>query len=376
MTWPIVLAVVASFAALNVAYLVWYFQWENQQTRGLAYYGRTLAERRALKRRIRLYSLPALPLVRLLSLLARRQTGLPAFEFESVCGPMKASSPEVFAKAKAYGAQAEDVFVATQMRCGTTWMQQVVYQIVTHGQGTFSDGGFPHMYVISPWIDAVNSVSMEAAPLVGSPPVRIIKTHLPVELCPYASEAKYIYVARHPVSCFASIVDFNRSMIGPFLPAVPALADWFCSDRMYWLPWPRHVEGWWQWSQRRPNVLFVHFEEMIRDFGAVLDRVASFLGHSLTPEEQKRVAEQCSFRFMKDHEEFFEMAPPTMFSVAGGQFMTSGKEKRHEDVTPALRNRILDYCRASLAAAEYPAARFYPDLAADAAHADEGRRAS
>ena len=376
MTWSTFLAVAASLTVASFAYLIWYFRWESRQTSGVAYYGRTLAERRALKRRIRLYSLPALPLVWLLSLLARRQTSLPSFDFEGVAGPMKASSPDVFAKAKQYTPAPEDVFVATQMRCGTTWMQQVVYQIVTHGAGDFRDDGLRHLYAASPWIDAVNSVSMEAAPLVGSPAVRIVKTHLPVELCPYSPDAKYIYVARHPVSCFASIVDFNRSMVGPFLPAVPALADWFCSDRMYWLPWPRHVEGWWRWSEQRPNVLFVHFEEMSRDFGSVLDRVAAFLGHTLTAAEKARVTERCSFKYMKEQEEFFEMAPPTMFSVAGGQFMASGKEKRHEDVTPVLRERILAYCRTSLAGADYPAARFYPDLAGETARAGEGRRAS
>ena len=363
MSWSLILAVAAIALVANFTYLLWYFRWEARQTQGVAYYGRTLAGRRALKRRIRLLSLPALPLARLLSLAARRQTTLPAFQFEGVSGPMKASSPEVFARAKRYQPRPEDVFVATQMRCGTTWMQQVVYQVVTRGHGEFSDEGPRHLYAASPWIDAVNSVSMDAAPLVGEPSVRIIKTHLPVDLCPYAPEAKYIYVARHPVSCFASIVDFNRSMVGPFLPSVTSLADWFCSDGMYWRPWPRHVDGWWQWAESRPNVLFVHFEDMNRNFGVVLDRVAGFLGYTLTAEEKSRITERCSFKFMKDHEEFFEMAPPTMFSVAGGQFLASGKEARHEDVTPEIRARILTYCREALRAGHYPAATFYPDLA-------------
>ena len=78
---------------------------------------------------------------------------------------------------------------------------------------------------------------------------------------------------------FASIVEFNRSMIGPLLPPIDTLADWFCSDRMYWRPWPRHVAGWWEWAQQRDNVLFVHFEEMTNDFAGVRDRVlAGVLG--------------------------------------------------------------------------------------------------
>ena len=65
---------------------------------------------------------------------------------------------------------------------------------------------------------------------------------------------------------------------------------------------------------------------------------------------------------MKENEELFEMAPPNMFSVIGGQFLASGKTNRHQDVTPAIRERILDYCRQSLRGSDYPAHRFYPDL--------------
>lgn len=364
MSWWAITAILAGLLVANVVYLLWFFAWVDRQTSGAAYFSRSVPERRALKRRIRLLSLPTLPLMKLLASGAKSQKGLPGFEFEGVWGPQKVASPEVFARAKAYVPTADDIFVATQMRCGTTWMQQVVYQVVTHGQGTFDpDGSRSHIYTVSPWIDATHGISMQAAPLVGTPPVRIIKTHLPTELCPYSAQAKYIYVARHPVSCFASIVDFNRTMIGPLLPPVSALADWYCSDRMYWLPWARHVEGYWRWSQRHDNVLFVHYEDMVRDFGPVLDRICAFLGHQLTPEERARVIEHTSFRYMKEHEEFFEMAPPSMYSVAAGQFLASGKEGRHEDVTPELKARILDACRGQLAQAEYPAARFYPDLA-------------
>ena len=64
-----------------------------------------------------------------------------------------------------------------------------------------------------------------------------------------------------------------------------------------------------------------HFEEMKRDFAGVRDRVARLLGCTLTPDEQQRVDEKCSFAYMKNHEEFFEMAPPTMFSAGKSEFL-------------------------------------------------------
>ena len=368
MIWlALIIAAVLAIAAL--AYLGWYVQWEQRQTAGMAYYGRPLAERRALKQQIQRYSWPVKPVVRLLAAVSRKRA-MPAFEYEGVYGPPRVSAPEIFERAKRYQPRPEDVFVVTQMRCGTTWMQQLVYQIVTRGHGDFGEGGHGHLYAISPWIDGANSVALENAPLVGDRPTRIIKSHLPTSLCPYSPGARYIYVTRHPVSCFASIVDYNRSLLGPLMPPVTDLANWFCSDQMYWLPWPRHVDGWWRWASERENVLFVHFEEMKKDFAAVRDRVERFLGCALTPQERELVTERCTFQYMKDHEELFEMAPPTMFSVDGGRFLASGESTRQQDVTPTLREQILGYCREALAHSSYPVQTFYPNLAAPRGGAD------
>lgn len=364
MSWLGILAGVILLIVANALYLGWYLHWERRHSSGMAYYGKPLVERRALKRRIRWRSLPIWPYVRLVAFCRRGKATMPVFEYQGVCGPPGAASPEVFERAAAYKPRSEDVFVVTQMRCGTTWMQQLVYEIVHHGYGDLTDAGHNHLYAVSCWIDGINSVSLDNAPVVGERPTRIIKTHLPTRLCPYNEHAKYIYVARHPVSCFASIADYNRTLLGPLTPSVEKIADWFCSDRMYWLPWPEHVAGWWQWAAHRSNVLFVHYEEMTTDFPGVLDRVATFLGLELTADEKRRIKQKCSFQYMKDNEELFEMSPPNMFSVTGGRFLASGKLARHEDVTPAIRQRIVEYCRDSLSKREYPFQRFYPELAA------------
>src|SRR5262245_17705773 len=241
--WGAVLAAMLVLAVASVLYLLIYLRWEGARTAGMAYYGLSLAERRDLKRRIRRYSLPARQLIRLFAYAAGDRLKMPTFEYEGVSGPPRVSSAEVFAKAARYRPQREDVFIVTQMRCGTTWMQQLVCEIASRGRGDLSDQGHRHLYATSPWLDGVNSVSLEDAPRIGEKRKRIIKTHLPAALCPFGDDAMYIYVARHPVSCFASIADFNRTMAGPLAPATTTLAEWFCSDRMYWSPWPVHVDG-------------------------------------------------------------------------------------------------------------------------------------
>ena len=139
---------------------------------------------------------------------------------------------------------------------------------------------------------------------------------------------------------------------------------------MYWLPWPRHVDGWWRWADQRDNVLFVHYEAMVGGFGVVRDTVAAFLGCALTPDEKRRVDEKCSFRYMTAHESSFEMASPTMFSVSGATFMKGGMSdggSREGNVPATIQQQIIAYCREALSGSAYPVARFYPDLAAKAA---------
>ncbi|HUU34743.1 MAG TPA: hypothetical protein VMW48_11810, partial [Vicinamibacterales bacterium] len=85
-----VMALVAALVLLPIVGLVYvavYLRWEGTQTAGMAYYGRPLQARRALKRKIRLLALPARPIAHLLARLGRSKAVMPAFEFEHVSGP-------------------------------------------------------------------------------------------------------------------------------------------------------------------------------------------------------------------------------------------------------------------------------------------------
>jgi hypothetical protein len=261
-----------------------------------------------------------------------------------------------------YRAGAGDVFVATQMKCGTTWMQQLVYEVLSRGRGDLGDAGGRHLYAVSPWIEASYSVRLEDAPRLGPSGRRVIKTHMPTRLLPIAPDARYVYVTRHPVACFASCADFVAMLAGPASPTRGKLLDWFCSERMWWGPWPDHVDGWWRAALAHPNVLFVHFEEMKADLTGTVERVAAFLDEPLSAEERAAVVEKAGFEYMKRHEERFTMSPPTPFQE-GGSFLRSGRADRHGDADAGERERILAFCRERLRGAAYPAARFYPDLA-------------
>jgi hypothetical protein len=94
MIWLGILVALVVLLFAGFQYLAWYQRWESHNTRGMAYYGKPLTERRVLKKRIRWYVLPVLPLVRFLALGNKQQATMPGFEYEGVWGPPQVSSPE------------------------------------------------------------------------------------------------------------------------------------------------------------------------------------------------------------------------------------------------------------------------------------------
>jgi aryl sulfotransferase len=359
--------VLIAFIVVQSLYLGAVLKWEDKQSVGLGYYGRTPKEREKFKATLRLHAWLASPLLRLNAAIAKVDFRKITFSYQGVAGPHGSCSEESFVKGAACPAQADDVFVVTQMKCGTTWMQQIVYEVLNRGAGDLVESG-KTMYALSPWLEGRKSVSLEAAPRLGTErPSRIIKTHFPAQLCPAAKQARYIYVARHPVSCFASCIDFIVTNVGGMAPPVEAFEAWYCSpDLMWWGTWPEHVKGWWDRSERDGNVLFLYFEEMKRDLPGTVRRVAEFLGvRPLNEQELARVVEKAGFAYMQKHQDNFEMHPPHILQT-NAELFVSGKTDRHKDVPVEIRERLLAWAAGEMAGHAFPLAQAYPDVSAAA----------
>ncbi len=347
---------------LQLFYLAVVFRWSDQRTTGLAYYGASREDRARFRRLLRLHARILAPFLWLQSRVSKLSFPRMSFRAEGLAGPLGTCSPDTFATGRRYQAGAEDIFVATQMKCGTTWMLHLVYQILQRGRGKLVESGST-LHAVCPWLEGRRTVALEAAPLVGEQrPSRIIKTHFPASHVPWSDAARYIYVARHPVSCYASTADFIRENAGPFAPSDPAIEAWFTSEEaMWWGTWPTHVSGWWELSSR-PNVLFVTYEEMLADLGAMVRRVTAFLElDALADAELAAVVERCSFHYMQAHQEAFEMHPPTLLGV-DVRYFVKGTARRHDDVDPERKRRLLAWAGSLLGGESAPLAGLYPDI--------------
>lgn len=366
MTWLLAaVGVLAALFLLGMIYLSGVLAWEDQRTAGNAYYGLPPAGRDAFKRTLRRQARILSPLLAVFSRLSKFNFEKTEFRHRGLAAPKGTCSPESFARADAYRPRPDDVFVATQMKCGTTWMLHVVYQVLERGAGDLVGSGST-LHAVCPWIEGRKTVSMEDAPRVGRErPSRIIKTHLPASHCPYDPTAAYIYVVRHPVSCFASCADFIAANAGRFAPPLADVERWFRSEElMWWGTWPTHVAGWWDRAAEQRNVLFVSFEEMKRDLAGVVRRVAELLGvPPLGEAELALVVRKCGFEYMREHDQAFEMHPPHILAVDAELFVR-GSADRHRDVPPELTERLRAWCVERLAGRAFPLARYYPDIAA------------
>lgn len=98
------------------------------------------------------------------------------------------------------------------------------------------------------------------------------------------------------------------------------------SGRVQFGSWFRHVAGW--YAQRdNPNVLFLRYEEMLKDLPGTIRRVAEFCEIPLTDERFERVLERSSFAFMKEHQNQFDPLFEMLLEQGwkGGPFIRKGQ---------------------------------------------------
>ena len=349
---------------LSMIHLAMVLRWEDEQSLGLGYYGRDSAGREHFKQRLRFHAVLLAPLLALYGRISKVDFRRVRIRHHDVSLPAGSCDAASAALADSYLARPEDIFVATQMKCGTTWMENIVYEVLHRGNGTLESTGTA-LYAVAPWHEGRKSISLADSALLGTErPSRLIKTHMPAHLCPSAAEARFIYVYRHPVSCFASCVDFIATNVGSMAPPMAAYEEWFESpDLMWWGTWPSHLNGWWDRSRRDDNVLMVQFEQMTRDLPGTVRRVVDFLGVApLSDDELSRVVERCGFKYMQLHQNLFEMQPPHVLQTNARLFVR-GTADRHLDVPKDMRERILRWAAVEMRGSTFPLASAYPDLA-------------
>ena len=223
----------------------------------------------------------------------------------------------------------DDVIIASYAKSGTTWLQQIVAQLIFNGDVTGPVGE------MSPWVDLrVPPREVKLPAIEAQSHRRFLKTHLPVDALNFSPKAKYIYIARdgrdvvwslynHHVNANAAwygALNDSPGLVGdkitpPTKDVVPYFRDWLANDgQPFWSLW-QNMRSWWAIRGLR-NVLMVHYADLKRDMEGEMRRIAAFL--DLDPQNWPAILEHCSFPWMKAHAA--DSAP------LGGVFWEGGAE--------------------------------------------------
>ncbi|WP_344260491.1 sulfotransferase domain-containing protein [Streptomyces sodiiphilus] len=215
-----------------------------------------------------------------------------------------------------------DIVISTPAKVGTTWTQRIASVLV------FQDTRLPGpLMEISPWLDC-RFVPVDAmlGTLEEQRHRRFLKTHLPMDALPVYSEVSYLVVARDLRDTAVSAHNHALGMNGlrdefpdppdeddvytPRLPVVPEdirafWRDYFTRSPFPWEAngWPynsptRHLESWWG-HRDEPNVLFLHFQDMLDDLDKEMRRVSAFLGIPVDEARWPALVKACTFSDMK-----------------------------------------------------------------------------
>ena len=175
----------------------------------------------------------------------------------------------------------DDIIISTYAKSGTTWMQQIIGQLLFDADPDLS------VAEMSPWLDLRVPPKEVKLPLVEAQTHRrFLKTHLPVDALVFSPRAKYIYIGRdgrdvvwsmynHHVNANQSWYDaLNETpgRVGPPIERPPRdvrdyWRDWLRLDGHPFWPFWENVRSWWE-IRDLPNVKFVHFANLKRDMAA------------------------------------------------------------------------------------------------------------
>lgn len=171
----------------------------------------------------------------------------------------------------AYKPRPGDVFVVGYPKTGSTWLQYMVYNILSDMTPVESMSQFLES---SPFLEYVGADVTNKMARPG-----VIKTHLPFQTVPYAEHSKYVYIARNPFDCCVSYYhntrrnsayNFEDGAFSEFLKE-------FLSGNVLYGDYFDHLLGWYE-QRSAANVLFLTYEALKADTAACALRVADFLG--------------------------------------------------------------------------------------------------
>ena len=253
-----------------------------------------------------------------------------------------------------YTPRPDDVVVSTSIKSGTTWMQAIVLQLI------FQDLQPRSIDDVSPWLERRRSRTAAdemLSNLESQTHRRVIKSHLALDGVPYFPQVKYIVVARDARDVFMSLwnhysnytdeqydnVNNLPNRVGEPIPRCPddirdfwknwITCGWFDWESEGYPFWGNlhHIQTWWDY-RHLPNILMVHYNDLLNDLPGEIQRVADYLEIQVAPEMLASIADLTRFESMKQKAEKFVAGAEHSFKGGPQTFINKGTNGRWREV--------------------------------------------
>jgi aryl sulfotransferase len=208
----------------------------------------------------------------------------------------------------------DDIVIATYAKSGTTWLQQIVAQLLFEGAE-----GLP-VARMSPCVEhRVPPREVKLPALAAQTHRRFLKTHMALDALVFSPRARYVHVARDGRDVVMSLYNHHSKandvwyrtlnetpgLVGPPMP--PPAADvrqyfdeWLDRDGYPFWPFWSHARSWWA-ARHLPNVLMIHYAHLKQDLPGQIRDIAEFLGIPIRAASWPSILEHCTFEYMKEN---------------------------------------------------------------------------
>lgn len=242
----------------------------------------------------------------------------------------------------------DDIVISTYAKSGTTWMQQIVAQLLFNAEEGLE------VAEMSPWIDLrIPPKEIKLPAVEAQSHRRFVKTHLPVDALVFSEKAKYIYIGRDGRDVLWSLYNHHLNAneawyeamndtpgrVGPAIEhpsssVIQYYNDWLEKDGFpFWSLW-ENIRTWWA-IRSLPNVLFVHFAKLKEDMPGEIRRIAEFIETPIDESKWETILLHCSFDYMKANASKSVPLGGVFWDGGAETFINKGVNGRWRDVLSA-----------------------------------------
>ncbi|RZC72715.1 hypothetical protein C5167_048200 [Papaver somniferum] len=252
-----------------------------------------------------------------------------------------------------------DLVIATNPKCGTTWLKALAFAIVNRFRFDNPSSKQDHPlltnnpHILVPFLENFYMIDQhpDLTCLSVNAAARLLSTHIPQAALPDSiknSKCKLVYLCRDPKDTLVSFWHFSNKMRPKNMAhsSIEEVFEKFCEGVVEFGPFWEHVLGYWKMSLESPErVCFLKYEEMKKEPKTHLIKLAKFLGSPFSIEEEndgvpEEILKLCSFGNLSN----LEVNKTGKMPIAGYEFSVyfrRGEVGDHVNhLTPEMIERI------------------------------------